>query len=135
MKKNVHCKVSGYSIGKKLKEILEQELEKACAPASSSAIISFKDPSYSAEQGGYHPVEVFIKPDGEIMYITDFSYVGMGYDVELAKEIDFDFSEKAFGHFGMDYPIAQGRELFGVWQRNFCDYYRHGVYEVKTEVL
>ena len=91
--------------------------------------------NYSAEHGGYHPVEIAINSAGEIQYITDFAYVGDGYFAELAKEIDFDFSLGIFQHFGRDYPIRQGAELFQIWQENFCSYYDSGVFQVTVQSL
>lgn len=96
--------------------------------------ISFKDPSYSAETGGYHPIEVMIQ-DGSIKYITDFAYVGSPPFEELAKEIDFDFGYKVFQHMGREYPIAQGRQLYKMWESNFISYFESGVYTTKTTNL
>lgn len=112
--------------------ILETELTKANA-TSGGVILSFKDPDYSADQGGYHPVEIAIDQRHRIGYITDFAYVGSTPFIELEKELDFDFSLTLFQQFGRDYPIHQGRELFHVWQKNFCAYYAMGVYQVTVD--
>ena len=56
----------------------------------------FKDLSYSAEKGGYHPVEIrLISRNDEwcFDYITDFSYMGVVYP-ELEKEIDISWSQQ-----------------------------------------
>ncbi|MGL5036656.1 MAG: DUF2787 family protein, partial [Aeromonas sp.] len=55
--------------------------------------------------------------------ITDFSYVGQGWCVELAKELDFDFSMGSFTHslFG-EIPLAELNEWFDSWQQGFCCY-------------
>ncbi|MEN1933506.1 DUF2787 family protein [Escherichia coli] len=50
-------------------------------------VINFRDPDYSAESGGFHPVEMrFIRQDNEwyFDYVTDFSYMGRVYP-ELEK--------------------------------------------------
>ena len=119
------------SISKKCITILSNEIVKAGVIESSDTvenyvIINFNDPNYSAENGGYHPVEVMINVDGTIQYITDFTYIGQ----ELVKELDFDFNLKLFQHMGRDYPIEQGRGLFRIFQSNFCSYYDSGVFEV-----
>jgi hypothetical protein len=44
-----------------------------------AVVINFRDPDYSAESGGFHPVEMrFIRQDNEwyFDYVTDFSYMG-----------------------------------------------------------
>ncbi len=112
--------------------ILEKELVQANV-VSGGAILSFKDPDYSAEQGGYHPVEIAIGFDHRIEYITDFAYVGSPPFCELAKELDFDFFLQLFQQMGRDYPIRIGWEVFYYWQQDFCAYYDMGVYEVTVE--
>ena len=50
---------------------------------------NFRNPGYSAEQGGVHPVEIRLIRglDGWLFdYVTDFSYQGQGQDAELCKE-------------------------------------------------
>ena len=100
-----------------------------------SGIFNFRDPNYSSENGGYHPVEIMVL-NGRISYVTDFSYVGTGYCRELAKEIDWDFGEGSFEHFGRMFEIDDaGIELWEIWQRNFVEYFNWGVYQVSFEEL
>ena len=52
--------------------------------------LNFKDPSYSATTGGFHPVEIRLTRRGDdwhLAYVTDFAYVGIGDYAELAKEL------------------------------------------------
>ena len=52
---------------------------------------NFRNPGYSAEQGGVHPVEIRLIRglDGWLFdYVTDFSYQGLGRDAELCKELN-----------------------------------------------
>jgi hypothetical protein len=75
-----------------------------------AVVINFRDPDYSAESGGFHPVEMrFIRQDNEwyFDYVTDFSYMGRVYP-ELEKEIDFCWS----GHYVFHYLM----EIFH-WQQ------------------
>lgn len=93
----------------------------------------FKDLSYSAEKGGYHPVEIrLISRDDEwyFDYITDFSYMGVVYP-ELEKEIDFSWSQQYvfLAHVG-DLPVNAGRELFELWQSNFIQYHAMNAYTI-----
>ena len=125
-----------FRISEKLVAILEKEIEKSGVDASHGVIINFRDPDYSAREGGYHPVEIMIGPDNAIHYITDFAYVGTPPYQELSKEIDFDFSAGVFGHLGQDYKLGEGIGLFQVYMPNFCTYYASGVYkEIKVSPL
>jgi len=122
-------KTDGYAlpIEKALITILEKELLPLEKIICRTFTFSFTDPKYSKESGGFHPVDIMIDAAGEIQYITDFAYFGD----ELAIEVDFDFSSGILEQVDMHYPIEQGRELFQVWQQNFCTYYSHHVYEVE----
>ncbi|TDF34392.1 DUF2787 domain-containing protein [Alteromonadaceae bacterium M269] len=89
--------------------------------------LNFKDPTYSAEHGGFHPVEIRLVKDNQlwhIQYITDFCYVGSGYNAELVKELDFDFSAGLFQSlFGL-VPIEQSRDIYQIWEGNFLHYWK-----------
>ncbi|PKI12946.1 DUF2787 family protein [Colwellia sp. 12G3] len=87
--------------------------------------INFRDPTYSADDGGYHPVEIRLENEGDgwrFCYITDFCYVGSGYVAELAKDLDFDFDTGVFQNLFGTYPIEQAIEMFQVWESNFVYY-------------
>ena len=56
--------------------------------SGNSVTINFRDPTYSAESGGFHPVEIRLERQNNtwhLCYITDFVYVGSGPCAELAK--------------------------------------------------
>lgn len=97
---------------------------------ASAVTINFRDPNYSAERGGFHPVEVRLEKEvneehgdqWRICYITDFSFVGVGYMAELTKELDFDFDNGIFQHLMGVTPIEQAREIYQVWEQNFLAY-------------
>jgi len=122
--------VQSLKLSDDLIQIIEQLTENK-TPNDGYITLNFRDPTYSAERGGYHPVEISINSAGLVQYITDFSYVGQGGYAELVKELDFDFSLSVFQHMGRDYPIEQGAELFKIFQSNFCSYYYSGVFEVE----
>lgn len=87
--------------------------------------INFRDPHYSAEKGGYHPVEVRLEnemSEWRICYITDFCYVGSGYMAELAKDLDFDFTAGIFQNLFDRFPIEQAIEIYQTWETNFLFY-------------
>lgn len=87
---------------------------------------NFRNPGYSAEQGGVHPVEIRLirGPDGWLFdYVTDFSYQGLGQDAELCKELDFNFLDGEHFMLGSrPLRLAEALELFDIWQRNFIAY-------------
>ena len=97
--------------------------------------VTFRDPHYAADSGGFHPVEICIDERELIQYITDFSYLGSGSYSELVKELDFDFMNMFFSHMGRDYPLRHGAELFKIWQQNFVTYHQEGVYEVEVSIV
>ena len=118
-----------YPLSDELIAILEAEITIVELTAADDVTINFRDPNYSAKDGGFHPVEVFISAGGQVQYITDFAYVGMEGFAELVKEIDFDFGLNLFQHFGQEYPIMKGLQLFRLWQENFVMYYHMDVFK------
>jgi len=87
--------------------------------------INFRDPNYSSDDGGYHPVEIRLENEGDcwrFCYITDFCYVGSGFCTELAKDLDFDFDAGVFQNLHGIYPIKQAIEMFQIWESNFVYY-------------
>ena len=91
----------------------------------NAVTINFQDPNYSADDGGYHPVEIRLENEGDYWrfnYITDFTYVGSGYMAELAKELDWDLDAGVFQNLFGIYPIEQAIEMFQIWETNFVYY-------------
>ncbi|MGU5638080.1 DUF2787 domain-containing protein [Aeromonas veronii] len=94
----------------------------------TSLIFNFRNPGYSAEQGGVHPVEIRLIRglDGWLFdYVTDFSYQGIGNHAEFGKELDFNFLDGE--HFMLGWGplrLAEATDLFALWQTNFVAYYR-----------
>lgn len=117
---------------KQFVSLIEEVLKVANVSTTDGVTINFKDPEYSATQGGYHPVELMISANGIIQYVTDFAFVGSPPFEELTKDLDFDFSLGLFQQMGRDYPIEEGKPLFRIWQNNFCAYHQSGVFKVKV---
>jgi DNA-binding beta-propeller fold protein YncE len=99
-----------------------------------SVIFNFRDPNYSAETGGYHPVEIMVEADGSLVYVTDFTYVGQGDFAELTTELNWDFRCGEYEQlwYGANLPLHVGAEMFGIWQKNFLSYYGDDVFEVEV---
>ena len=108
--------------------LLSQEAERTDLNLSrcTQLTFNFRNPGYSAEQGGVHPVEIRLVrglDDWLFDYVTDFSYQGLGQDAELCKELDFNLLDGE--HFMQGWgplQLAEARELFTLWQRNFIAY-------------
>ena len=123
-----------FKVDAALVKLIEVEINKKAPPAGSAVTLNFRDPNYSVEAGGFHPVEVRVSAQGEIEYFTDFALVGVGHFAELTTEIDFDFANNLFIHFGQVYPLTAGCDLYEVWQGNFTAYHAMGVYEVTVQI-
>lgn len=97
--------------------------------------LNFRDPKYSAESGGFHPVEIRLIHHADVWYfdyLTDFSYMG-GPWPELEKELDISWSQSYVWHYLMgDIDIEEGGALFELWQRNFIHYWKMKIYTVSV---
>lgn len=117
---------------KRLEGVLSQHPE---VVGDSYIVINFRDKSYSAESGGYHPVEISLSKDANnrytILYITDFSYCGLHFP-ELERDLDFDFGNSAaFTRCGGWTSICSPEivELYPLWEENFVAYLEMDVYD------
>ena len=110
--------------------LLSQEAERTDLDLGrcTQLTFNFRNPGYSAEQGGVHPVEIRLVrglDDWLVDYVTDFSYQGLGQDAELCKELDFNFLDGEHTMLGWGpLRLAEARELFDIWQSNFIAYCR-----------
>lgn len=100
---------------------------------AKAVTLNFRDPDYSPEAGGFHPVEVRLEKQAtswQLVYITDFSYQDR-HTPELIKEIDVCFSIKQVYHFLAGWLNAkEGKELLALFISNFVEYYNTGCYQV-----
>lgn len=120
-----------WPLDQRLVKIINNEL--LTVGVEDDVTINFRDTGYSPETGGYHPVEVALRKDGTVLYITDFCFVGSPPHCDLCKCLDFDFSLELFGNYALDLPISEGREVFQLWQTNFIAYHDSRVYTVSVE--
>ena len=128
-------------VNQALVAILQQHITEAVSNTNATSApdaitLNFRDPDYSAEAGGYHPVEIrltYQQGQWHLNYITDFSYVGSGWDTELAKDMDFDFGlGVCMTRFMPDSPLADAKELYQLFETNFISYYQMDAYKVDT---
>ena len=115
--------------------IVNDLLKDTSLDASEIVALNFRDPTYSATNGGFHPVEIHVDSKGEILSITDFNYFGCPPMVELGIELDWSFEQDSFRQFDDTYDLVCGRSLLGLYLANFTAYYRSGVYEVEVTLL
>lgn len=123
------------SISSALIEIIRQSISRYGGDTDSGLCIHFNDPGYSAETGGFHPVEIGLDATGKLLYITDFVYVGRQPFVELVKDLDFDFQHRVVQQEGRDYQLSKGAALYGLWERNFIAYIMMNIYQISLTQL
>ncbi|WP_210473328.1 DUF2787 domain-containing protein [Vibrio crassostreae] len=122
------------SVSKKLHKLLSEQLtahllSNEALATSRYLVFNFRDKSYSADEGGFHPVEMAIcqTSTGEwsIEYITDFAYMGSYYP-ELERNLDFDFRVGQFFVAYQGWLPMQGsrdaKELYQLWEISFLAY-------------
>ncbi|HCH0793146.1 DUF2787 domain-containing protein [Vibrio parahaemolyticus] len=103
-------------------------------PMIQSVVLNFRDTTYSAENGGYHPVEIrLVRLNDQWIfdYITDFAFSGGPYP-ELVKEVDFDFSSGLVQFlYQFEESIADERvhEFYSMWESNFLSYVEMDVFD------
>jgi len=129
-----------FAVSGKLLQILAKAAEplKKDQEETRSIVFNFRDPNYSTESGGFHPVELrifYTKVGWKFDYITDFSFQGVGYTAELSKEIDFIFAEQIAYHlYSGELSGYDARSLFDLWQDNFISYVEMGVFQVEISL-
>lgn len=101
-----------------------------------SVVLNFRDPEYSAENGGWHPVEIrLIRSEQpaiwQLDYLTDFSWQGRAWP-ELAKEFDISWSQRYAWHcFAGNLLLNHELSAFWTpWQDNFVAYCAMNVFTV-----
>ncbi|WP_281184433.1 DUF2787 family protein [Trichlorobacter lovleyi] len=117
---------AGNAINRDLEDIMNSLVKE-----NGDYIISFKSSDYSAKKGGYRPVEVMIR-DSQVIYVTDFTYVGSGPFAELVKGMDWDFAAGECGQTGMYFGLEEAAELWRLYQSNFVDYFKAGKFDDVT---
>ncbi len=125
----------GLKIPPRFIQMVNNALEQAhvtVADAESQGVltINFRSPDYSVE-GGYRPVELGLMPNGEITYLTDFTYY---YDGFLDRGTDFDFASNSFSmgdfHQSMTDLAKEDGSFFQTYIGNLVEYIRGGVFQV-----
>lgn len=107
---------------------------------ADNAILHFRDPHYSAESGGWHPIEIRVYRTSHdagwsLDYLTDFSWQGSAWP-ELAKEFDVCWSQGYVWHclFGDLLDNRERRDFWTLWQNNFVHYCQMDVFTVSMTI-
>ena len=132
---------SSYSpISQKLKSLLKSKVETFWKQNPNkqdceSLTINFRDTTYSAEAGGYHPVEIMLLKEDEsqyqIQYLTDFAYMGSIYP-ELERNVDFDIANGQAFIAPMGWQSCHNQsivEFYSLWEGNFLAYVQMEAYD------
>lgn len=119
-----------------LTQIIRRLLLKNLPPIVSNGVtINFRDPSYSADAGGFHPVEIRLEyalatSMWQVCYITDFAYQGR-YFPELEKDIDFNFTEgSGYQAYVGFHSLSHFSGLYRLWEANFRSYVVDDLYQI-----
>ncbi|MCS0307436.1 DUF2787 domain-containing protein [Vibrio diabolicus] len=123
-------------VSNKLLTLLNQHCHASMESTQSTShalSIHFRDKSYSAEEGGYHPVEIGLNivngKTVDILYITDFAYMGSYYP-ELERCIDFGNQVAFTVATGWQSIRSPGiDELYQMWEQNFLQYVEWECYD------
>ena len=125
-----------FRVPEKLEAILNTELEQTnlVELKTKGIVFNFRDVDYSADGGGFHPVEIrIIEKDGlwQFEYVTDFSYLGHPYP-ELVKEIDICFINNTVYQLfiGTIEDEVDAKELMNLMLTNFIHYVEMDLFTV-----
>ncbi|MEZ8371584.1 DUF2787 family protein [Vibrio splendidus] len=117
-----------------LLDTLNNVLNKYVDLAESHHIIHFSNKNYSAEHGGYHPIEIALTKDINnkytILCITDFSFNGYPYPI-LERDIEFNFTHATVftRYSGLKRMTAPNIDkLYTLWESKFIANLAKGAY-------
>lgn len=126
-----------FAVPDALLSILNSTLAEITPPEADSdtIILNFRDSDYSADGGGFHPVEIRLVKHHELWqfaYITDFSFQGLPYP-ELVVDIDVCFiSKEVYSIYGGWLDKTSGEELKELFLANFISYVEMEVFKVEV---
>ncbi len=115
-------------------QLLTQELINTNPKDANAITLYFRDPDYSPQRGGFHPVEVRLEKQVDhwrLVYVTDFAFHGHD-SPELIKDIDICFNSKqVYSSIGGWISHDEGAELIELFSDNFTSYHHMNVYQVQ----
>ncbi|MEL4293525.1 DUF2787 domain-containing protein [Shewanella xiamenensis] len=118
-------------------QVIEKELANIDTKDANAITLNFRDPDYSAEAGGFHPVEVRLEKQQDhwrLVYVTDFAFRGHPFP-ELVKDIDICFNSKqVYSLFSGWIGERESQGLIKLFSDNFVSYYQMEVYQVEVSL-
>jgi hypothetical protein len=112
-------------------QLLTQELLNTSPKDANAITLYFRDPDYSPERGGFHPVEVRLEKQFDrwrLVYVTGFAFHGY----ELIKDIDICFNSKMRVKSSLSY-LATISSVITIWM--FTKFKSHWVkYQIQIQV-
>lgn len=118
-------------------QVIEKELANVDPKGSNAITLNFRDPDYSAEDGGFHPVEVRLEKQQDhwrFVYVTDFAFRGHPFP-ELVKDIDICFNSKqVYSLFSGWIGERESQGLIKLFSDNFVSYYQMEAYQVEVSL-
>jgi hypothetical protein len=116
------------SISPRLQTVLIELIKTKATDSVTAITLNFRDTTYSAEAGGFHPVEIAMQKDSaqrwSILYITDFAYMG-NYYPELERSVDFDIGNNMAFFTGVGWQAIDAygvNDFYQIWEGNFLSY-------------
>lgn len=123
------------SISPQLQAVLIGHINTKASDSVTAITLNFRDTSYSADAGGFHPVEVAMQKDSaqrwSILYITDFAYFGLAYP-ELERSVDFDIGNNMAFFTGVGWQAIDAygvNDFYQIWESNFLSYLEMDVFD------
>ena len=117
-----------------LLDTLNNVLNKHTGLVESHHTIHLSNENYTAEHGGYHPVEIALAKGVNNLYsilcITDLSFNGYPYPI-LERDIEFDFTHATVftRYSGLKSMTAPNTDkLYTLWESKFIVNFAKGVY-------
>ncbi|MBD1576788.1 DUF2787 domain-containing protein [Vibrio sp. S11_S32] len=132
-----------------LSQALEKYVEREFCDVRQDELVSakaltfhFRDSSYNAEDGGFHPVEIRLTrtstkcPQWTLAYVTTFAYIGNVYP-ELERNLDFDcVSNRCLVHPYIQWASIKDNsdaiEMYQLWESSFLTYLNSQSYDQQT---
>ncbi|MGR3971808.1 DUF2787 domain-containing protein [Shewanella sp. 1180_01] len=118
-------------------QVIEKELANVDPKDANAITLNFRVPDYSAEAGGFHPVEVRLEKQQDhwrFVYITDFAFRGHPFP-ELVKDIDLCFNSKqVYSLFSGWIGERESQGLIKLFSDNLVSYHQMEVYQVEVSL-
>ena len=97
---------------------------------NSDAYVYFNDPNFTAQRGGYLPVDIDFDKDGHLNSIVVYEYINHDPIPDLVERFDFNFDWGCLMYRGQTSTLEYMAVEFLIWQTRFLRLVQRGVYEI-----